>query len=262
LTVAYGDTTEALRFEVVRDEILWPRLVAVATLEALDRVRARVGEGTATVHWDLTFPVGPGLRLSETVVSEDDVATATARLVGGPLALLAANPFERTRPTRLALLVRLEDRRRDVEVRRATVDPGAVEAGAVVPVFLRLQPWRRPGEVRTVDVRLPEDLVGRVEIVVRGGAVPRDAEDDGPPDPDDAPLTFDELLAFLRDRPGGGDLVIEARADEGAWVRLDRIALSGYVTGRVDLVLDVDPPSAGDAPPPPVDEPETEREAP
>ncbi len=248
LTVAYGDATEALRFEVVRDEALWPSLVAVATLEALDHVRARVGEGTATVHWDVTFPVGPGLRLSETVVDADDVATAAARLAGAPLALLATNPFEATRPTRLSLLVRLEDRRRDVEVRRATVDPGPIEAGAVVPVFLRLQPWRRPGEVRTVDVRLPDDLYGRVEVVVRGGAVARAEEGDGPPDPDDAPLTFDELLAFLRDRPGGGDLVVEARVDDGPWVRLDRQSLAGSVTGRVELILDVTPPTTDDQP--------------
>lgn len=243
LTVAYGDATEALRFEVVRDEALWPTLVAVATLEALDRVRDRAGEGTATLHWDVTFPTGPGLRLSEAVVDADDVATAAARLAGGPLALLAANPFEATRPTRLALLVRIEDRRRDVEVRRATVNPGAIESGAVVPLLLRLQPWRRPGEVRTLDVRLPADLHGRIELVVRGGTFPREADGDGPPDPDDAPLTFEELLAFLRERPGGGDLVVEARADGGDWVRLERQALSGYVTGRVDLTLDVDPPT-------------------
>ena len=243
LTVAYGDATEALRFEVVRDEALWPTLVAVATLEALDRVRGRVGEGTATLHWDVTFPTGPGLRLSEAVVDADDVATAAARLAGGPLALLAANPFEATRPTRLALLVRIEDRRRDVEVRRATVNPGTHEAGAVVPLLLRLQPWRRPGEVQALDVRLPEDLHGQVELVVRGGTFPREADGDGPPDPDDAPLTFDELLAFLRDRPGGGDLVVEARVDGGDWVRLERLALSGYVTGRVDLTLEVEPPA-------------------
>lgn len=245
LTVAYGDATEAMRFEVVRDEALWPSLVATAVLEGLDRVRGRVGEGTATVHWDVVLDVGSPLRLSESVTHPRDVATAAARLVGAPLALLAGNPFERVRPERLAVLVRLEDRRRDVEVRSATSDPGPVVAGTVVPVRLRLQPWRRPGEVRTVDVRLPDELRGRVEVVVRGGAWPRDPEDTEPPDPDDAPLTFDELLAFLRDRPGGADLVVEARAEGGDWVTLARESLSGVVTGRATLVLDVQAPADG-----------------
>ncbi|MDF1524470.1 MAG: hypothetical protein P1P87_16835, partial [Trueperaceae bacterium] len=65
-------------------------------------------------------------------------------------------------------------------------------------------------------------------------------------DPDDAPLTYDELIAFLRERPGGGDLVVEARADGGPWVRLERLELSGFVTGRVALTLDVRDPD--DAP--------------
>jgi hypothetical protein len=258
LTVAYDDATTALSFEVVRDEALWPALVAVATLEALDRVRDRTGAGTATVHWDATFAVGAPLRLSEAVVDDDDVATAAARLAGAPLALLADNPFQDTRLTRLALLVRLEDRRRDVEVRRAAVDPGPIEAGAVVPLRLHLQPWRRPGEVRTLDVRLPDDLEGEVTVVVRGGAVPRSDDEARPIDPDDAPLTYDELIAFLRERPGGGDLVVEARADGGPWVRLERLEIGGFVTGRVELTLEVRAPDDGSGDDPPADAPTEE----
>lgn len=243
LTVATSAGTRSLRFEVVRDPALWPTLVAVATLELLDRVRERVGEGTATVHWDVAFRQGPGLRLSEAVVDAWDVASAAARLAGAPLALLAGNPFQDPEVTRVTLLVRLEDTRRDVEVRQAVGDGAPAVAGGVVPLFLRLQPWRRPGEVLAVDVRWPEDLVGRAEVVVRGATWPRAPDEREAPDPDDAPLTFDELLAFLRDRPGGGDLVIDARVDGGPWRRLDRVALGGFVTGRVELTFDVAPPA-------------------
>jgi len=64
LTVATTNAAGALenttlRFEVVRDPDLWPGLVAVATLEALDRVRGRTGGGTATVHWDVGLRDGP-----------------------------------------------------------------------------------------------------------------------------------------------------------------------------------------------------------
>jgi hypothetical protein len=243
LTIATDDTSTTLRFEVVRDPALWPTLVAVATLEGIDRARRRTGEGTATVHWDVAFASGPGLRLAETVVDAHDVGTAAALLTRAPLALLASNPFQDPGVARLALLVRLEERRRDVEVLRALTEPGAPAAGSVVPLYLRLQPWRRAGEVRTVDVRLPDDLVGRVEVVVRGGAWPRDPDDDAI-DPDDLPLTFDELLAFLRERPGGGDLVVEVRGEDGDWRRLERLALAGFVTGRATLWLDVAAPEA------------------
>ena len=233
------DESTTLRFEVVRDPDLWPGLVAVATLEALERVRGRTSGGTATVHWDVGLRGGPGLRLSETVVHATDVATAAARLTGAPLALLARNPFEDPRVTRLSLLMRVEDQRRDVEVRQVIAEASEPVAGTVVPLYLRLQPWRRAGEVLGLDVAWPEHLDGRVELVVRGATWPREEGADEAPDPDDAPLTFDELLAFLRERPRGGDLVVEARADGGQWERLERVAIPGFVTGRVQLTLDV-----------------------
>lgn len=254
LTVATDDAppgaATTLRFEVVRDPALWPTLVAVAALEALDRVRARVGEGTATVHWDIAFRDGPGLRLSETVVDADDVTTAAARLARAPLAMLAENPFQDPNVARLSLLVRLEERRRDVEVRQALSDAAPPVAGRVAPLFLRLQPWRRAGEVRTLDLHWPEDLVGRVEVIVRGATWPREPDSLEPPDPDDAPLTFDELLAFLRERPGGGDLIVEARGEDGVWRRLERVAIAGFVTGRVHLTLEVSAADTGSETPP------------
>jgi len=236
-----------MRFEVVRDPDLWPALVAVATLEALDRVRGRSGGGTATVHWDVGLRDGPGLRLSEAVVHATDVATAAARLTGAPLALLARNPFQDPRVTRVSLLMQVEDQRRDVEVRQVITEAGEIVAGAVVPLYLRLQPWRRPGEVLGLDVAWPEHLDGRVELVVRGATWPREEGADEAPDPDDAPLTFDELLAFLRERPRGGDLVVEARADGGQWERLERVAIPGFVTGHVRLTLHVAAAAGGSA---------------
>ncbi|MFO8151433.1 MAG: hypothetical protein R6T93_14225 [Trueperaceae bacterium] len=248
LTVAATNAAGAeerttLRFEVVRDPDLWPALVAVATLEALERVRGRTGGGTATVHWDVGLRDGPGLRLSEAVVHATDVATAAARLAGAPLALLARNPFEDPRVTRVSLLMRVEDQRRDVEVRQVIAEEGEHVAGAVVPLYLRLQPWRRAGEVLGLDVAWPEDLDGRIELVVRGATWPREEGAEEAPDPDDAPLTFDELLAFLRERPRGGDLVVEARADGGKWELLERVAVPGFATGRVQLMLDVAAPA-------------------
>ncbi len=242
------DETTTLRFEVVRDAALWPALVAVATLEALDRIRERAGPGTATVHWDVTLRDGPGLRMSETVVHGTDVATAAARLTAAPLMLLALNPFQDPRVTRVSLLMRLEDQRRDVEVRQVVSEAIEPVAGAVVPLFLRLQPWRRAGEVLALDVRWPEELTGRVELVVRGATWPREPGAEEPPDPDAAPLTFDELLVFLRERPRGGDLVVEARADGGAWQLLERAAIPGFVTGRVQLWFDVATQEAAGAP--------------
>ncbi len=233
LTIVDGDGETTLGFEVVRDARLWPLLVAVATLEAMDRSRSFQGGGTASLQWDIGFRTGPSLRLAEPVVHPTDLGLAAARLAASPLLLLAENPFQDPGLSRLHLLLQLEERRQDIEIRRVLTDPGEIQAGSIVPVYLQLQPYRRPGEVRTVDVQLPPELVGDVELVVRGGQWPRDPDRTVTPDPEDAPLTFDELLAFLRERPGGGDLVIEARDAGGRWYRLERLRLDGVASGRI-----------------------------
>lgn len=233
LTIADAEGETTFGFEVVRDARLWPSLVAVATLEAVDRSRSFQGGGTASLQWDIGFRSGPSLRLAEPVVHPTDIGLAAARLAASPLLLLAENPFQDPGLSRLHLLVRLEERRQDIEIRRVLTDPGEVQAGSIVPVYLQLQPYRRPGEVRTVDVQLPPELSGDVELVVRGGQWPRDPDRTVTPDPEDAPLTFDELLAFLRERPGGGDLVIEARDASGRWYRLESLRLDGVASGRI-----------------------------
>lgn len=241
LTLAWG-TRPTLRFEVVRDELLWPLLVAVATFEAIDRERGRTGQGTATVHWDIGFRDGPGLRMSEKVVHPDDVALASARLVAAPLLLLTDNPFQRAEVSSLSLLVELDDRRRDIEVMQL-VDQGTVPVpGELAGFFMRLQPWRMPGEVRPLDIAWPEDLTGEIELVVRGATEPRSPDDSRAPRPLELPLSFDELLAFLRDRARGGDLVVEARSNGGEWRRLDRFSVGGFVTGQASLSFFVPEP--------------------
>jgi hypothetical protein len=229
--------TTTLRYEVVRDEALWPTLVAIGVFEGLDRARGYQGGGTATIEWDVTLRDGPGVRLSEVVVDASDLSTAAARLAAAPLVLLARNPFAEPDLERLELRLEIDPTQRAWEVRQVLADAAAPTAGAMLPLFVRLQPWRRAGRVESIDVRLPETLHGQVEVVVRGGGVGRDDPDEV--DPDDLPLTFDELLAFLRERPTEGDLVVEAREVGGSWVVLDRRRLPGFVTGRARLLLDV-----------------------
>jgi hypothetical protein len=234
LTLAWG-SRPTLRFEVVRDERLWPLLVAVATFEAMERERGRTGAGTATVHWDIGLRDGPGLRMSERVVDPADASLASARLVAAPLWLLSDNPFQRADVSSLSLLIELDDRRRDIEVMEL-VDQGSVPVpGERSGFFMRLQPWRMPGEVRPLDIAWPSDLTGEIELVVRGATEPRSPDESGAPRPLELPLSFDELLAFLRDRARGGDLVVEARANGGEWRRLDRLSLQGFVTGQARL---------------------------
>lgn len=231
---------QTLRFEVVADETLWPGLISVATLEALDRVWQRVSPGSARIAWELALDGGPPLRMLDEVSHGSDITLATARLTGAPLAVLARNPFERPSPTSLQLLIELEEQRRDAELVEALLEDAPTRAGSSVGLFLRLQPWRRQSEVRTLTVTLPDTLARDTTLVVRGAGEPRDDEHDG--GVDGLILSYAELLTVLREHSRSGDLVVEVRGADGRWEVLERLSLPYLVRGveRIALELEED----------------------
>ncbi|TVR85082.1 MAG: hypothetical protein EA416_17565 [Trueperaceae bacterium] len=240
LTIDAGGERTVLRFEVVTSEPLWPVLVAVATLEGLDRAWQRRSPGSARLAWELELAGGPPLRILEEVSHEGDVALETARMAGAPLALLALNPFETPQPTGLQLLIEVDDQRRDGEIVEALLEAGPVRAGGTLGVFLRLQPWRRQSEVHALTVTLPSELAEGAELVVRGAGEPRDDEHEG--GVDTLILSYAELLTVLRERPRSGDLVIEVQDADGRWQVLERRSFPYLVRGveRVPLAFTED----------------------
>ncbi len=238
LSVDLEGQRQTLRFEVAAAEPLWPLLVAVATLEALDRAWSRVAPGSATLAWELGLEGGPPLRLLEQVSSASDVALAAARMAGAPLALLAENAFETPRPTSLQLLIEVDERRRDGELVEVLLEAGPLRAGGTIGLHLRLQPWRRQSEVHTLSVTLPDALAADAELVVRGAGEPRDDDHDG--GVDTLILSYAELLTVLRERPRSGDLVIEVMGADGRWQVLERRSFPYLVRGVERVALELD----------------------
>ena len=237
LSLSAGGRSEVLRFDVAAHEALWPALVAVATLEGLDRTWRRVAGGSASLAWELELAGGPPLRLVEDVSSQHDLALAAARMAAAPLALLAQNPFEAPRPLGLQVVIEVDERRLDGELVEALLEAGPVQAGSSVGLLLRVQPWRAQGEVHTITVTLPEALDPEPELVVRGAGVPRDDEHEG--GVDTLVLSYAELLTVLRERPRSGDLIVEVRGADGRWELLERRSFPYLVRGLVRVPLPV-----------------------
>ncbi len=237
--VTTGSRHETLRFDVVADERVWPVLLAISTLEAIDRTWRRTGSGTADIAWEIDLPGGPPLRLTERTAHAVDVSLAAARLASLPLAILATNAFQEARPTAVQVAITIDERRRDAEVVEVLVDGEVPVAGGWLSLMLRLQPWRRASEVKAFYGRLPADLSGDLELRVRGGGEARDEND---VHADDVLLSYGELLTALRERPQGADLVVEIRAEGGPWNEIGRLALPYVIQGARTLSIDVAPP--------------------
>ncbi len=236
--------------EVVPDGRMYAPLVASATLELLDRALSRRGAGFAEVAWDLTLASGERVTLLDQVDAEDDVALAAARLSGAPLALLADNAFRTPGLSRVALNVRLSLRRNAADIADVVAENPRVLPGEPLVAHLRLQPYRREAEVKTLTIALPEDVTGELTLTVRGAQEPV-GDADEPPDPEKEPRSFAELLDALRTRPQASEVIVELPDPNGGPPRrLLRVPLPYVVHGTRTLDVTVAPgpePASGDS---------------
>ncbi|HEX7001166.1 MAG TPA: hypothetical protein VF164_05665 [Trueperaceae bacterium] len=246
LAVTAGNREERFDVRLADDERLYPQLVAIATLEAADRVLRATGPGRAELAWEVTLSGGDRVNVVEQVSSTTDIALDAARLAAGPLAILATNRFAAPEVSQVSLSVNIGRDPGSAEVAKLVLETEDLVAGGHAIVHVRLQPYRREAVVRTFSVPLPDDLTGDVTLLVRGGDVPREIE--GAPEEGgevDEPGTFAELIDALRNQVQGSEIVFESVDEHGDVRRLSRVPLPWVVIGSQDLHVTIR--GAGDA---------------
>lgn len=227
-------------FEVAAAEDLYPTLVATGALHLLDRALGATHGGFAEVAWELTLVSGERVNIVEQVNNANDIAYATALLVGAPLDLLARNSFRSAQPARVSVTARLDKEQKVASLEEAVLEEDEVTAGDSAHVHIRLQPHRRPAMVRTVTVSIPADLEGELTLILRGGSVPRDTGDTELDEKEiDAPRSFGELLEALRHRIQASELIVEAITEEGDLLRLSRSPYPFVITGQEQVTLNI-----------------------
>lgn len=237
------------RFEVTRDERYYAPLVAAATLELIDEALGRTTAGTSEVAWEITLQGDERVNVLEQVSVEDDIALATARLTGEPLAILADNVFAPAAITRLAVNIDLWDEQRVAELVDVKADQERLDPGGTATLFVRLQPYRQEARVETLRVELPEGVGDEVTLTVRGGLTPREDERSDLEREEDEPplLSFDELLVGLRENLQASELVVETVVD-GETRRLERLVFPFLIRGSESVTIPIgeEAPSGGE----------------
>jgi hypothetical protein len=241
LTVNHAGGSQVLEFEVVRDDRYHPALLAAAAQQALDEALDRTGAGSADLAWEIGLADGDSVRILEQVASERDIAAAAARLAAAPMALLATNIFEAPDLERLALSITVNDTLRVAELVEVAPSRTTVRPGETLEVFIRLQPYRREAEVRTLLLTVPEDAEGELRLLFRGGDVPRTGLEGAADDDDGLPpiLSFAELLARLESNIQGSDLLVETVV-AGDVRRLERLSTPEVVLGSKLITITIE----------------------
>lgn len=244
LTLGGAGGQRRLTVELARDERYYPLLSAAVVLEALDEALGRLSGGTAELAWDIGLADGSSVRVLEQVSDPRDVALASARLAGEPLALLADNAFRAAEVERVSLAIEVDDEQRVAELLEATLERDTVPQGGTVVAHLRLQPFRRPAVVRSVTLPLPEHLSGELTLTFRGG---NDPHPDGDEESGEPPLlSFTELLVALRENLQASELVVELDTATGERQRLERVPLPFLLRGSERVTLHVTPAPPAD----------------
>jgi len=240
ITIDTGSSHEVFELSLAADERLYPTLTAIATLQLVDRSLRMTSAGHADLAWEISLGAAGRLNMLEQVSSPSDIALDSARLAGGPLALLATNAFQAPTVTGIDLSVNLSTEQNHAAVSNLVLEEATVPAGGHAIVHVRLQPFRRQAIVRTFSVAIPAALSGEVTLLVRGGDVPRDIEDVPEEGGEVAePRSFPELLDAMRDQLQASELIIESIDDYGDVRRLLRTPLPFVVMDSQEVTLTV-----------------------
>jgi hypothetical protein len=145
-------------------------------------------------------------------------------------AMLAAfdNPFGPARVLGLEVDLEIDYRRDVLQVVSATTTEEEVEAGALVPVYLRLRRWGQPDSTRVVQVRVPRHAAGdTLQVSISPG--PSQTREHG------RPRDLDEYLRNLGDRYPATSLVA-AIALPTRGLRFDGHAVSALPGSALDAL--------------------------
>ncbi len=148
------------RFRVAQDELLTPLVTYVSLLSVLQGHERAFGAATLRVEARLALAGGREVRFEDVVASEQP-AQAAAAVVAGPLAVLAANDFERVAVDELSLTVDAVEGREAATLVRAWLDaPLPLRPGSVVPLRVQLRTRRGETLTETLSLEVPASATG------------------------------------------------------------------------------------------------------
>lgn len=234
LTDRASNRSRTLKASVVRDELLTIPLVAITSLEALDRGLDRIGPGTARVIFRITgkeLPDGGTYSRDNMYYSRFDVS---ARLLGDFLDTLQAlmfNRFQDIGVRSVQLEVEVDPGRQTAAIVKAQPLAKTARPGDRVGVEVELLPYRGQRQTRILTLQIPKDaLPGTVTVTVRGGsaaaftlppevaslitgeAPPAGTQDEGAQgdqEQQQVPSSLDKLIEALSEREKNNQVVAE-----------------------------------------------------
>jgi hypothetical protein len=164
--------THVFHFNVVRDELFTPLMTFSALQSTLLSYERQYGastyavSGTATIkgHEPVSFR-----NLFSGTGQESPLSTAASYIIA-PIASLVSNDYEPVDIDRIDLTFKATEKPQTATLERVWVDDPRPRAGRTVPVKILLRSYRGEDVIRTVDVAIPANAHGTLNLMVADGA--------------------------------------------------------------------------------------------
>ncbi len=197
------------RFHVVQDPFLGMDLASTLFTGLIDRLWGRVGEGTARISLQVEGKeIYKGWTRSNMYFSETDVADEALQEVRDLMKNIAMNPFMEISPMGIHLSVEITRQPKLIFIEGLKIDGEIFVPGQKVPVEVTLRPYRGKQSKKKLELTVPQDASGPVEIVVRGGnimALEEDAIVQGWKTIDN----FDQMLKEMSSLETNNEVIVE-----------------------------------------------------
>jgi hypothetical protein len=162
-------------FNLVRDVTFTPLLAYLSVANILTSYERGAGpasfsiRGTATIRseGDLSF---------EDIFSGDQPAGGAAAYIAAPLTALMKNSSEKVNVDRIALTIDASEKQKTARIDRVWLDTTRPRAGDTATVNVSLRTANGDEIIRKVDVQLPANVTGSVQLTV-ADAVRTNADD-------------------------------------------------------------------------------------
>jgi hypothetical protein len=154
--------------QIVRDPLLSPFLVQVATLSALEATERATGAATVTVRGNIEFANGTPPVQIDNVYAVDSGAAAAASLGGAvPLSYLLQTGFGELVPQQITLDVRASEIKREFVVDDLWASQSKVRPGETVEFVVALRGEAGEELIRRIPYRVaPGETAGKLQITV------------------------------------------------------------------------------------------------
>lgn len=234
LTVNIGDFNrgnfQTVSVKLVDDELLFSELVDSVVYNTLTKVVDRVGGGTAQLKFSLDATGGQGDKKERYEIRRENMYFATANLLKNldgemisTLANLSLNKYNALNIEKIVVDIKVTDDLRVAELKEVSIPKADYHVGDVIPVKVKMKPYRGDEFDRIVNFTIPKDYKGKkITICVRGGSsllwlerlLKKNQEEQMPLQSKESKQVLKDYVEQLNTRDKNNELVIDVGGKE------------------------------------------------